>query len=173
MSSVFNFRQGSKTMNSPRTQDAEEIDFTTPWIREHYRDDSFIIIERGYANENGDGIIIPVQWAAGPVTLRGIIDTATANVDFELGATVPLFGYSKLTALRGNLRNGIVGTYDIGAGSGMVTLFHKGRDVWLDVSYKSAFARVDRSSFIVSLPKEGADLQDPAPSRAPKLQYRL
>ena len=35
----------------------------------------------------------------------------------------------------------------------MITMFHKGRDVWLDISYKSVFARVDRSSFIVSLPK--------------------
>lgn len=40
--------------------------------------------------------------------LKGIIDTASANVDFELGVTVPLFGYTKLTALRGNLRMGYV-----------------------------------------------------------------
>ncbi|KZV84738.1 hypothetical protein EXIGLDRAFT_776255 [Exidia glandulosa HHB12029] len=171
-SSMFNFRQNKG--NAPRPQEAEEIDFTAPWIREHYKDDAFIIVERGFANENGDGIIIPIQWATGPVMLKGIIDTATANLDFELGVTVPLFGYTKLTALKGNLRMGVVGTYDIGAGSGMVTLFHKGRDVWLDVSYKSVFARVDRSSYIVSLPKEAADAQqDFNTSRPPKLQYRL
>lgn len=75
----------------------------------------------------------------------------------------------------------------------MVTLFHKGRDVWVDVSFKSVFARVDRSSYILSLPKvcfspsdlarygltslrslrtqETTDVQDF--TRPPKLQYRL
>ena len=85
--------------------------------------------------------------------LRGLIDSATAQLDFEMGTNVPILGYQKLTALHGSVRDGIVGTYDCGAGNGMVTVFHKGRDVWLDVSFKSVYARVDRSSFIVSLPK--------------------
>ena len=70
-----------------------------------------------------------------------------------MGSNVPIFGYQKLIALHGSVRDGIVGTYDCGAGNGMITMFHKGRDVWLDVSFKSVYARVDRSSFIVSLPK--------------------
>ncbi|KAH7101413.1 hypothetical protein BKA62DRAFT_618895, partial [Auriculariales sp. MPI-PUGE-AT-0066] len=142
-----------RAVNGPTTRDAEEIDFTAEWVKEHYKDECFIVVERGSANENGDGILIPFSWASGAVTLRGIIDSATANIDFELGSTVPLYGYQKLCALRGNLRQGIVGTYDGGAGSGMITMFHKGRDVWLDVSFKSIYSRVDRSSFIVSLPK--------------------
>lgn len=133
--------------NSAADLGSSHFTVTAPWIREHYKDDAFIIVERGYANENGDGstctasrffanltsrpkslypfngLLVPSLCVSRvsdssqnrltpPPQLKGIIDTATGYIDFELGSTVPLFGYTKLTALKGNLRNGIVGTYD-------------------------------------------------------------
>jgi len=67
--------------------------------------------------------------------------------------TVPIFGYIKLGAVQGNLKDGIVVSFNVYAAQGSFTFHLKnGNELWVDVDVTSIVGNFNNDYFILKLP---------------------
>ncbi|KDN38023.1 hypothetical protein RSAG8_09796, partial [Rhizoctonia solani AG-8 WAC10335] len=132
--------------------EAMELIETQLWITKHVRpDESYFVLNNNGTAGFGKGTKLDFTWGWGPISIDAVLDLLKFYIEADVSVNTYIFGKKKVLVLKGNLKDGVEGSFDLAVASGSVKLTLKNlSEIWVELKVSGPFFSTIEKQFMIA-----------------------